>query len=92
MQFAFKYGIWEFLIHDLTPATQLLAAIGYGTDLNFLWIRDHLHIIFDRKKIVICVFERVCDAQFECENALNLCVARPLKKDKLQNISVLYDS
>ena len=35
MEFAFEYGIWEFLIHDLTPETQLLAAIGYGTDLNF---------------------------------------------------------
>ena len=36
MEFAFKYGIWVFLIHDLTPETQLLAAMGYGTDLNFL--------------------------------------------------------
>ena len=35
MEFAFKYGIWELLIHDLTPETQLLAVIGYGTDLNF---------------------------------------------------------
>ena len=45
MEFAFKYGIWEFLIHDFTPETQLLAAIGYGTDCK----RDQLHIIFDRK-------------------------------------------
>ena len=37
-EFAFKYGIWESLIHDLTPETVLLAAIGYGTDLNFLCI------------------------------------------------------
>ena len=44
----FKYGIWEFLIHDLTPETQLLTAIGYGPDLNFLCIRDQLQIIFDR--------------------------------------------
>ena len=51
MEFAFKYGIWEFLIHDLTPETQLLAATGYGTDLNFLCIRVQLHIIFDRKKL-----------------------------------------
>ena len=36
-------------------------------------------------------FERVCDAQVEWENALNLCVTHPLKKDKLQNISVVYD-
>ena len=48
MEFAFKYRTWEFLIHDLTPETQLLAAIGYGTDLNFLCIRDQLHIMFDR--------------------------------------------
>ena len=44
MEFAFKYGIWEFLIHvvlhDLTPETQLLAAIGYETNLNFLCIGD----------------------------------------------------
>ena len=45
MEFAFKYGIWAFLIHDLTSTTQLLAAIGYGTDLNFLCLRDQLHII-----------------------------------------------
>ena len=32
MEFAFKYGIWEFLIHDLIPDTQLLAAIGYETN------------------------------------------------------------
>ena len=51
MEFALKYGIWEFLIHDLAPETQLLAAIGYGTDLNFLCIRDQLHIIFDRKML-----------------------------------------
>ena len=70
MELVFKYGI---LIHDLTPETQLLAAIGYGTDLNFLCIRDQLHIIFDR-----CIFERVCDAQVEWENALNLCVADKL--------------
>ena len=58
MEFAFtQYGIWEFLIHDSTPETQLLAAKGYGNDLNFLCMRDQLiHIIFDRKKIVICVF------------------------------------
>ena len=49
MEFAFKYGIWGFLIHDLTPETQLLAATGNGTDLNFPCIRDQLHIIFDRK-------------------------------------------
>ena len=49
MEFAYKYGIWEFLIHDLTPETQLMAAMGYGTDLNFLCIRDQLKIIFDRK-------------------------------------------
>ena len=56
MEFAFKYGIWEFLIHDLTPETQL----GYGTDLNFLCIRDQLHIIFDRIFFVICVFLKGC--------------------------------
>ena len=49
MVFAFKYGVWQFLIHDLTPETQLLSAIGYGTDLDVLCIRDQLHIIFDRK-------------------------------------------
>ena len=36
MELAFKYGIWEFLTHNLTPETQLLTAIGYETDLNFL--------------------------------------------------------
>ena len=40
---------------------------------------------------MICVFERVCNAQVEWENALSLCVAYPLKKDKLQNVSVMYD-
>ena len=34
MEFVFKYGIWEFLIHDFTPKTKFLATIGYGTDLN----------------------------------------------------------
>ena len=43
MEFAVKYGIWAFLIHDLTPETQLLAAVGYRTDLNFLCIRDQLY-------------------------------------------------
>ena len=33
----------------------------------------------------------MCDAQVEFENALNLCVIHPLKKDELQNISVVYD-
>ena len=33
----------------------------------------------------------MCDTQVEWENALNLCVAHPLKKDKLQNISDMYD-
>ena len=32
MEFALKYEIWEFLINDLTPETQLLAAIGYATE------------------------------------------------------------
>ena len=84
MEFAFKYGISIFLIHDLTLETQLLAAIAYGTDLNFLCIRDQLQLSY-------LYFERVCDVQVEWENALNLCVAYPLKKkDKLQNISVVY--
>ena len=91
MEFAFKYGIWEFLILDLTPETQLLAAIGYGTDLNFLCLRDQLQIIFDRKILWFMFFERVYNARVEWENALNLCIAHPLKKDKLQNISVVYD-
>ena len=54
MEFAFKYGIWEFLIHDLTPETQRLAVIGHGTDLSFLCIRDQLHIIFDTHPDGIC--------------------------------------
>ena len=33
----------------------------------------------------------MCDAQVEWENALNPCVAHPLKNHKLQNISVTYD-
>ena len=45
----------NFLIHDLIPKTQLLAATGYGIDLNFLSIRDQLHIIFDKKNCD-CVF------------------------------------
>ena len=49
MGLAFKYGVREFLIHDLTPETQLLAAIVHGTDLNFLCITDQLHIICNRK-------------------------------------------
>ena len=64
MEFAFEYGIWGFLIYDLTPETQLLTAIGYGTDLNFPCIRDQLHI-FDRKKLWFVFFEMVCDAQVE---------------------------
>ena len=35
-----------------------------------------------------CIFERVCDAQVEWQNALNLWVAHPLKKI---NYSVVYD-
>ena len=54
MEFAFKYGIWEFLIHDLIPDTQLLAAIGYETDLNFICIRDKLHIILTEKFCDLC--------------------------------------
>ena len=42
MEFAFKYGIWEFLIHDLTPETQLLC------------IKDQLHIIFDKFFCDLC--------------------------------------
>ena len=41
MEFAFKHGIWEFLIHDLTPVTQLLPSIGYGTDINILCIEKN---------------------------------------------------
>ena len=48
MEFAFKNGNWEFLIHDLTPETQLLAAIGYGTDLYVLCI-------------ISCLTEQFCD-------------------------------
>ena len=33
MESAFKYVIWEFLEHNLTSETQLLAAILYGTVL-----------------------------------------------------------
>ena len=55
MEFTFKYGILEFLIHDLTPETQLLAAIGYRTDLNFLCLRDQLHIIFGENALILCV-------------------------------------
>ena len=40
---------------------------------------------------MICVFERVCDTQVEWRNTLNLCVAHTFKKDKLQNISAVYD-
>ena len=32
----------------------------------------------------------MCDAQVEWENALNLCVAHPLKNHKSQNISFTY--
>ena len=91
MEFAFKYGIWAFLIHNLTPETQLLAAVGYRTDF-FLCIRDQLYILFDRIFFYdFCFFERVCETQVEWENAINLWVAHPLKKDKLQNISVVFD-
>ena len=41
---------FEFLIYNLIPETQLLAAIGYGTDLNFLCKRDQFHI-----------FDKTCD-------------------------------
>ena len=33
MESVFKYVIWEFLEHNLTSETQLLAAILYGTVL-----------------------------------------------------------
>ena len=88
MEFAFKYGIWEIVIHDLTPEAQLLAAIGYGNHLNFRCIRDHN---LTEKFCDLCFFEREWGAQVKWENALNLCIAHPLKKDRLQNISVLYD-
>ena len=58
MEFAFKYEIPK-TIHDLTPETQLLAAIGYGKDLIFLCIRDQLHVIFDRKPLCFVCFERM---------------------------------
>ena len=48
MEFAYKYGILGFLIHDLTPETQFLAATGYATGY-FLCVRNKLHIIFERK-------------------------------------------
>ena len=50
MEFAFKYGIWEFLILDLNHETQLLVLIGYGTDLN----RPVTYHIL-QKNSVICV-------------------------------------
>ena len=67
-------------IHDLTPETQLLAAIGYGTYFNFICIRDQLHIIFDRKNCELCFSERVCDAKVKWEKELNMCSAHPLTK------------
>ena len=80
MEFAFKYGIWEFLIHDLTPETQLLAATGYGTDLNFLCIT---YISYLTENFCdLCFSESVCDAQVEMENALNLYATLPFKKYK----------
>ena len=33
----------------------------------------------------------MCNAHFEWEDALNMCVAHTLKKHKSQNISVTYD-
>ena len=57
MELAFKYGIREFLIHDLTPETQILSAIGYGTDLNFLCLRDQLHKSYLTEKFCdLCFF------------------------------------
>ena len=35
MEFALKYVIWEFLKHNLTSETQLLAAIWHATVLIF---------------------------------------------------------
>ena len=75
MEFAFIYGIWEFLIQDLTTETHFLATIGYGTDLNFLCLRDQLHIIFDRKKCDLCFLKG-----FVWQNALNPYAAHPLKR------------
>ena len=80
MEFAFEYGIWEFLVHDLTSETQLLAATWYGTGLNFLCIRNQLYIILTEFFVIFVFFERLCDAQVEWENPLNLCLAHPLKK------------
>ena len=82
MELAFKYGIWEFLTHNLTPETQLLTAIGYETDLNFLCLSIKRPVTYHiwQKMLWFVFFERVCDAQVEWENALNLCVAHPLKK------------
>ena len=56
MEFAFKYGIWEFLMHDLTPGTQLLAAIGHGTtDLNFLYIPVTYHHLTEKNCDLCCL-------------------------------------
>ena len=61
MEFAFKYGIWEFLIYDLNPETQFLAAIGYGTDLNVLCIRDqYCYISYLTEKICDLCFLKGC--------------------------------
>ena len=50
MEFAF--------IYDLTPETQLLAATGYGTDLNFLCIRGQLG------SYISYLTEKICDLYF----------------------------
>ena len=74
MEYAFRYGIWEILKHDLIPETQLLAAIGYGTDLFSMYKRPVTYHT-GHKIFVICVFfERVCNTQVEWENTMDLCM------------------
>ena len=68
MEFVFKYGIWEFPIHDLTPETQLLAEIGYCT---YIKTRCHSNMMNAPKRIglvfwktLLFIYKKICKKCF----------------------------
>ena len=42
MEFAIRYGIWEFVKHNSTSETQLLAAIWYATLIRL--VKNHTQL------------------------------------------------
>ena len=90
MEFAFKYGIWEFLKHNLTSETQLLAATWHATVLIF-----DIYMISSKsyKTEIFCNLSFLKGVQLtdSCIFPFNLCVVHLFKKHKSQKKNVKYD-